>query len=345
MTDTQTPPDFAEIKRQHAIGMGHAMMGAPWRQEGALTTHRTPKDYGMDYEDTRLPAIIDNCQIAAWYIPKDGSKRLAIVGHQTWTPANKSGMLENHTDGRLQIAIDYVKLHKVLHDAGFHVLAYDLRNHGESEHKLPSGYGMVEYRDAAGVMDWVNGHENLKSCEVLLLPFCASGNAFLKANSLYPEKFTNVKAWATTNIFQASKMTYDNPTPFNPQHKGFFNADDINGGFKTVFDEHVEKKDIVDTTDIAPFTIDRMSCKLYSADVKQPVLFCDPKNDTGFNHVNDAPETFATFPNKDSEFHWIGTDQEGPFKTETDNRCEGYNFYQSENGKGVLLGFVDKHFS
>lgn len=46
---------------------------------------RTPKDYGMAFEEVTFPAT-DGCQIAAWYIPaKDKtSKKLAIVSHQSW---------------------------------------------------------------------------------------------------------------------------------------------------------------------------------------------------------------------------------------------------------------------
>ena len=75
--------------------------------------------------------------------------------------ANKSGMKTIYMPmmpglpGMVkQDAIDYVKLHKVLHDDGFHVLAYDQRNHGESERRLPSGWGVVEFQDAAGAMDY-----------------------------------------------------------------------------------------------------------------------------------------------------------------------------------------------
>eukprot|EP00913_Durusdinium_trenchii_P010219 g9580.t1 len=63
----------------------------------------------------------------------------------SWACANKSGCETHQRHGWVTVeAIDYVKLQKVLHDAGFHVLAYDLRNHGESEKKLPSGFGEID---------------------------------------------------------------------------------------------------------------------------------------------------------------------------------------------------------
>ncbi|CAK8999201.1 Uncharacterized protein SCF082_LOCUS5961 [Durusdinium trenchii] len=141
-------------------------------------------------------------------------------------------------------AIDYVKLQKVLHDAGFHVLAYDLRNHGESEKKLPSGFGEIEYMDAVGVMNYVNSHPVLKTCKVCLLPFCVSGVAFMKANTLHPEKFKNVVAWATTNIFHGPTIMSNRPYMF-----GLGNVKLLNKAF-------AEKQDI-------KITAQRISAKPY----------------------------------------------------------------------------------
>ena len=46
---------------------------------------RTPKDYGMEFEEVTFPAT-DGCKISAWYIPpKDKkSKKVALVSHQSW---------------------------------------------------------------------------------------------------------------------------------------------------------------------------------------------------------------------------------------------------------------------
>jgi hypothetical protein len=82
---------------------------------------------------------------------------------------------------------------------------------------------------------------------------------------------------------------------------------------------------------------------MYAKDLKVPVLYCDPVNDSADNHPVSAPEIFAQFPSKKSEFHWIGTDQPAPYTTTTDNRSQGYNFYQSEAGSKVLAEFLKRH--
>ena len=93
------------------------------------------------------------------------------------------------------------------------------------------------------------------------------------------------------------------------------------------------------------FSVARLNATLWAKDVKAPVLYCDPKNDSIDDHKKDAPEIFAEFQKngKANEFHFIGSTEEGPFKTKGDNRSEGYNFYQSEAGSKVLLEFFAKH--
>ena len=40
----------------------------------------TPKDYGMDYEDVKFKAE-DGVELAAWFIPAEGSDKLIICNH------------------------------------------------------------------------------------------------------------------------------------------------------------------------------------------------------------------------------------------------------------------------
>ena len=318
-------------------------MDATWDGELATKMVRTPKDHGMSFEDVRFPAL-DGCQIAAWYIPaKDASsKKLAIVGHQSWACANKSGCVYHVRHGAVPVQpIDYVKLQRVLYDAGFHVVAYDLRNHGDSERRLPAGFGETEFMDCAGVMDWVNAHTVLKQCKVALLPFCVSGVAFMKANSLYPDKFKNVAAWATTNIFHGPVMFADRPFFF-----GLGNVQLLNEALQENQAKHAKTIKFPDIN----MKVERMSAKMYAKDVKVPVLYCDALHDPQDYHERGAPEIFEEFgkgmdeaSRNRNELHFLGPRQEPPFKTQGRNRSEGYNFYQSEEGSKVLLGFLSKY--
>ena len=236
-----------------------------------------------------------------------------------------------------------VKLQRVLYDAGFHVVAYDLRNHGDSERRLPSGFGEIEFMDCAGVMDFLNGHPVLKQCKVALLPFCVSGVAFMKANTLYPDKFKNVAAWATTNIFHSPIMFADRPF--------FFGL-----GSEQLLDEALQEKQAKYEKEGAikfsgiDMKLERMSAKKYAKDVKVPIMYCDAIHDPQDYHERASPEIFAEFgagmdeaSRKRNEFHFLGPQQPAPFKTKGNNRSEGYNFYQSEEGSKVLINFLNKY--
>lgn len=95
---------------------------------------------------------------------------------------------------------------------------------------------------------------------------------------------------------------------------------------------------------------EKVSAKPYAPMVKQPVLWCDTMHDILDYHEKLTPEVFAEFGKglpedlkKKNEMYFIGPSQPKPFTTRTRNRSEGYNFYQSEEGSKVMLGFLAKH--
>lgn len=50
--------------------------------------------------------------------------------------------------------VNFIKIYKALHEAGYNVLTYDMRNHGRSgaANANISGAGLLEYRDVVGAM-------------------------------------------------------------------------------------------------------------------------------------------------------------------------------------------------
>jgi hypothetical protein len=91
---------------------------------------RRPDEYGMAYEDIYFPSM-DGVVLEGWFIPADSDK-LVIANHPM--PCNRYGF-----PGHLEpfgmfggFECDFVKDYKRLHDAGYDVIADDLRNHGRS---------------------------------------------------------------------------------------------------------------------------------------------------------------------------------------------------------------------
>ena len=91
---------------------------------------RRPDEYGLAYEDVFFPAQ-DGVTLEGWFIPAD-SDRLLICNHPM--PCNRYGYpghLEPWTNfGGFEV--NFLPEYKILHDAGYNILTYDLRNHGRS---------------------------------------------------------------------------------------------------------------------------------------------------------------------------------------------------------------------
>jgi pimeloyl-ACP methyl ester carboxylesterase len=93
------------------------MIRAAWRtyHPRRRPVRQTPESFGMPAERLAV-AGADGLRLACWFIPAPAPTDVVVVlGHGLGA---NSGML--------------MPLARTLHDAGYHVLTFDLRNHGES---------------------------------------------------------------------------------------------------------------------------------------------------------------------------------------------------------------------
>jgi uncharacterized protein len=102
----------------------------------------TPADVGLGFRDVRFPARTDDIEIAAWYVPREGSRRAVVLVHGM----NVSRGAE--FEGR------WVEVARGLWDAGISVLMIDMRGHGASADARFS-FGLRERRDVAGAVEWL----------------------------------------------------------------------------------------------------------------------------------------------------------------------------------------------
>ncbi|MGH3693997.1 MAG: hypothetical protein ACRDRX_08430 [Pseudonocardiaceae bacterium] len=89
-----------------------------------------PEEVGLDYEDVTFPSM-DGVGLEGWFIPADSDK---LIIHNHFLPGNRYGYPGHLPEfgGLGRFEVSFLPEYKALHDAGYNVLAYDMRNHGLS---------------------------------------------------------------------------------------------------------------------------------------------------------------------------------------------------------------------
>ena len=159
----------------------------------------SPAEYGLDYENVTFPSQ-DGVPLEGWYIPASGSDKIIIANHPLWfsrsgLPAHlepwKSIGAAAGNDFEVNLMPDY----KILHDAGYNVLAYDFRNYGLSGAANGGviSCGILEARDVIGSLAYVRGRTDLRGMTLGLFSRCLGCNATMFARADQPEAFEGVR--------------------------------------------------------------------------------------------------------------------------------------------------------
>ena len=156
-----------------------------------------PKDFGLDHEDVTFKAV-DGVTLSGWLI-KGGSDKVIVQSHfgiqssrSGYTPKGKGLVKLWNTD------IPFLNQAAYLVDAGYSVLMYDFRNHGNSGAGTCAWVagGQEEYKDVIAAVDFLNHHPDYRESKIGLLSICmgavATAYAYGIENGL--KKYTNVKA-------------------------------------------------------------------------------------------------------------------------------------------------------
>jgi len=112
-----------------------------------LAIEQTPADFGLDFRDVSFISRDDGILLRGWLIPGIGAggqqtlERTIVAVHGAW---------QNRTDP----AIGLLALCCALARAGFAVLAFDMRGHGESQ-IAPCTLGYSEQSDILGAVDFL----------------------------------------------------------------------------------------------------------------------------------------------------------------------------------------------
>lgn len=157
-----------------------------------------PVQEDLDYEDVTFPSL-DGVPLEGWFIPA-GSDKLIIANHPMGF--NRSGLPTQFEPWHSQWAssgngfeVNFIPDYKILHDAGYNVLTYDLRNHGLSG-RANGGIGssgIFEARDVVGSLQYVRSRDETRDMTIGLFSRCLGCNSTFSAMTQFPEAFNDVR--------------------------------------------------------------------------------------------------------------------------------------------------------
>lgn len=281
---------------------------------------KNPDEYGMaGWETWSIPSD-DGTPLEAWYIPAKGgeSDRLVIFNHAL--PMCRAGypghMGEPWSNFIEPVEIDFVIQYKHLTDAGYNVLTYDFRNHGQSgaANGGVCGVGQWEWRDCVGVKTFVDAHPRLGRMKLALFSQCLGGVSQYAAIAKHPELFENVLCMCSPLVPNMTSV-FENLS----EKQGI-------GQYQELIDLEIMK--------LGGFPAADMSGALWAPYVKDvPILMWQLRDDAVIKNPQDAEHTFGLIGSADKELHWI----EGTTKRFED----GYNWFGRNPEK--VLAFLAKH--
>jgi pimeloyl-ACP methyl ester carboxylesterase len=160
---------------------------------------RSPAEHGLDFEEVTYPSE-DGTPLEGWFVPAPGSGRIVIVNHprffsRSGLPSHLEPWRSINGETGNDIEVDLVPDIAILHAAGYHVLAYDLRNFGLSgaANGGVTTSGRFESRDVVGSLRYARSRPDLRGARIALFSRCLGADATLFAMRRAPREFADVR--------------------------------------------------------------------------------------------------------------------------------------------------------
>jgi len=143
---------------------------------------KTPADESLPYENVHFEAS-DGVPISGWFIraPTSGpGPAVAIVHGWTW---QRLGNVSNDLLTRITRAlpVDLLQPARALHNAGYRVLMFDLRNHGRSGSSPTVTFGHDEAGDLLGAVSYLQGRKDVDTKRIGALGYSMGANTVMFA--------------------------------------------------------------------------------------------------------------------------------------------------------------------
>jgi len=138
----------------------------------------SPSEENLVYEEVTFPAL-DGVPLEGWFIPADGSEKLIIANHpmgfsRSGIPAHLEPWRSIWSSSGNAFEVNFIPDYKILHDAGYNMLAYDLRNFGLSSAANGgiASSGIFESRDVLGSLRYVRDRRDTRDMTLGLFSRC-----------------------------------------------------------------------------------------------------------------------------------------------------------------------------
>src|SRR6266436_2998676 len=138
----------------------------------------SPAEQDLEYEDVTFPSA-DGVPLEGWFIPALGSKKVVIANHpmgfsRSGIPAHIEPWHSIWKASGNGFEVDFIPDYKILHDAGYNVLAYDLRNFGHSgaANGGIASSGIFEARDVLGSLNYIRHRDDTRDMTIGLFSRC-----------------------------------------------------------------------------------------------------------------------------------------------------------------------------
>jgi uncharacterized protein len=282
-------------------------MIAGYKQQPRSPILKTPASQGLDFEELSFPSE-DGTPLEAWFIPKAGSDKLIVVNHPRYFsrygfPSHLDPWKQMFAIGGNTFEIDFNPDFRILNEAGYNILAYDLRNLGHSgaaNGGITTG-GIYEARDVIGSLAYARSRPDLAKMRKALFSRCLGCNATIFAMARRPDAFEDISCMVGCQPLSPRRIM-ESVLALNgiPSHR----IDDVEQG-------------ILLATSVP---LDAMSPIFAAAKIQVPTFLYQVKNDA-LTRPADVQAIFDAIPTSDKDLFWI----EGSTR-----RWDGYTYFQKD---------------
>ena len=293
---TMSDPQIEEALQKFADGFAQSYR--------APVLH-TPAEEGLEFEEVTFPAT-DGVPLEGWFIPAAGSGKLIIVNHpmgfsRSGQPSHLEPWKSEWGPAGNDFELNFMPDIKILHDNGYNVLTYDLRNHGISG--AGSGgmttSGIMESRDVLGSLAYARSRPDTREMTMGLFSRCLGCNSTLHAMKSDPQAFDAIRCLVGPEpVDTKTILTHQLGLAGLPTER----IDDL--------DQRVTLRTSFDFASRSPHE--------WAKHVTVPTFLYSVKDDILVD-PSDVQTTYDNIPLEDKKLFWI----EG-----TTRRWDGYQYFQ-----------------